>query len=188
MLVLAVVIRRDSPGPVFFCQQRVGLDGKPFTLIKFRTMSADTDPYGFSPKNAGDPRLTGVGKFFREHSLDELPQLINVVMGQMSLVGPRPLLLWQYQRWTDRQRRRTLVKPGLTGWAQVHGRAALTHEEKIEQDLWYVDNATLLLDLRIIIQTLRVVFSRQATYESRYSSQDQVNSNLADNRTRVSYN
>ena len=168
MLVMAVVIRRDSPGLVFFCQQRVGLDGKPFTLIKFRTMSADTDPYGFSPKNAGDPRLTGVGKFFREHSLDELPQLINVLCGQMSLVGPRPLLLWQYQRWTQRQRGRCLVKPGLTGWAQVIGRTELTHEKKIEYDLWYVDNATLLLDAKIIFKTVIMVVARRATYEPRY--------------------
>lgn len=168
MLVMAVVIRRDSPGPVFFRQQRVGLGGRPFTLMKFRTMSVDTDPYGFSPKNAGDPRLTSVGKCFREHSLDELPQLINVLSGQMSLVGPRPLLLWQYQRWTQRQRGRCLVKPGLTGWAQVIGRTELTHERKIEYDLWYVDNATLLLDAKIIFKTLFMVMARRATYEPRY--------------------
>lgn len=168
MLVMAVVIRRDSPGPVFFRQQRVGLGGRPFTLMKFRTMSVDTDPYGFSPKNAGDPRLTSVGKCFREHSLDELPQLINVLSGQMSLVGPRPLLLWQYQRWTQRQRGRCQVKPGLTGWAQVIGRTELTHERKIEYDLWYVDNATLLLDAKIIFKTLFMVMARRATYEPRY--------------------
>ena len=168
MLVMAVVIRRDSPGPVFFRQQRVGLGGRPFTLMKFRTMSADTDPYGFSPKNAGDPRLTSIGKSFREHSLDELPQLINVLSGQMSLVGPRPLLLWQYQRWTQRQRGRCQVKPGLTGWAQVIGRTELTHERKIEYDLWYVENATLMLDAKIIFKTLVMVMARRATYEPRY--------------------
>jgi len=169
MLVIAVLIRADSPGPSLFRQQRVGLGGKTFKLFKFRTMRPDVDPYGFSPADGSDPRLTRIGKPLREHSLDELPQLINVLLGHMSLVGPRPLLLWQYEKWTPRQRRRCEVKPGLTGWAQVLGRTELTHEEKIELDLWYVDHAGLWLDLKILWMTIAVVLKRQGTYEPKYS-------------------
>ena len=168
MIVIALLIRRDSPGPAFFRQQRVGLNGKPFTLLKFRTMRTDADPYGFSPKDGNDPRLTTIGKFLREHSLDELPQIINILANQMTLVGPRPLLIWQYEKWTPRQRQRCSVKPGLTGWAQVSGRTTLTHEEKIELDLWYVEKASILLDLKIIIKTIGKVIAKQDTYEPTY--------------------
>jgi len=175
MIVIAVLIRRNSPGPVFFRQQRIGLNGRQFTLIKFRTMRADTDPYGFSPKDGSDPRLTTIGKFLREHSLDELPQILNVLAGQMTLVGPRPLLPWQYEKWTPRQRGRCSVKPGLTGWAQVSGRTTLTHEEKIELDLWYVEGASMLLDLKIILQTVGKVIAKQDTYEPVYSHHETDN-------------
>ncbi len=168
MLVLAVLIRATSPGPAIFRQERVGLRGRRFTLYKFRTMRTDADPYGFSPQDSSDPRLTRVGRWIRETSLDELPQLFNVLKGDMTLVGPRPLLGWQWDRWTDRQRRRCDVRPGLTGWAQVCGRGDISHDDKIELDLWYVEHRSLALDLKILLLTLASVFRRKAIYETNY--------------------
>lgn len=170
MLLIALAIRLGSPGPALFRQQRAGWRGKPFTMLKFRTMRADVDPYGRSPRGPEDPRLTRLGRFLRERSLDELPQLLNVLAGQMSLVGPRPLYLRQAERWDQRQRRRLEVRPGMTGYAQVFGRASLTHEEKIELDLYYVDNRSFALDLRIMLRTITSMLSgRERTYERRYS-------------------
>jgi len=169
MALIALAIRRSSPGPAVFRQTRIGKNGKPFTLLKFRTMRTDTDPYGFSPKDDSDPRVTTIGKFLRRYSLDELPQLVNVIKGQMTLVGPRPLLPWQYEQWTDRQKRRCEVKPGLTGWAQISGRGSLTHEEKIELDIWYVDHATLALDIKILALTVVKVLRGEDTLEVQYS-------------------
>jgi lipopolysaccharide/colanic/teichoic acid biosynthesis glycosyltransferase len=170
LLLIALAIRLGSPGPALFRQQRVGWRGKPFTLLKFRTMRADVDPYGQSPRGSGDTRLTSLGRFLRERSLDELPQLLNVLAGQMSLVGPRPLYLRQAQVWTDRQKRRLLVRPGLTGYAQIRGRGELTHEEKIELDLHYVDNRSLGMDVKILCKTIVAVFTRRRdTYERCYS-------------------
>jgi sugar transferase EpsL len=174
MLVIAVLIRATSPGPAVFRQERVGLRGCRFTLYKFRTMRADTDPYGFSPQDRGDPRLTRVGRWIRETSLDELPQLFNVLKGDMTLVGPRPLLGWQYEQWTERQRRRCDVKPGLTGWAQVRGRGDISHEAKIELDLWYVERRSLALDLKILLLTLAHVFRRKAIYETNYHGRQEA--------------
>jgi lipopolysaccharide/colanic/teichoic acid biosynthesis glycosyltransferase len=169
MLLIAVAIRLSSRGPALFRQQRAGWRGKPFTLLKFRTMRADVDPYGPSPGGKADPRLTRLGRWLRELSLDELPQLLNVLAGQMSLVGPRPLYLRQAERWDERQRRRLRVRPGLTGYAQVYGRGDLTHEEKIELDLHYVDNRSLRLDLWIVLRTLAAVVRRRGgIYERRY--------------------
>ncbi len=168
MLVIAVLIRATSAGPVIFRQERVGLHGRRFTLYKFRTMRVDADPYGFSPQDRRDPRLTPIGRWLRETSLDELPQLLNVLKGDMTLVGPRPLLGWQYERWTERQRHRCDVKPGLTGWAQIRGRGNLSHDEKIELDLWYVANRSFALDMKIILLTLVQVFRRKAIYETDY--------------------
>lgn len=168
MLVVAILIRATSPGPAIFRQERVGLRGRRFTLYKFRTMRADTDPYGFSPTDRSDPRLTRVGRWIRETSVDELPQLLNVLKGDMTLVGPRPLLGWQWDQWTDRQRRRCDVKPGLTGWAQVRGRGDISHDEKIELDLWYVEHRGFALDVKIILLTLAGVFRRKAIYETNY--------------------
>ena len=133
-------------------------------------MRAGVDPYAGSPHEAGDPRLTRVGRFIRERSLDELPQLFNVLAGQMSLVGPRPLYERQAAEWTDRQRRRLDVRPGMTGYAQAFGRAGLTIEEKIELDLFYVENMSLWLDLKIIGRTVANIFTRRGdVYEQRYS-------------------
>ena len=172
MLLAALLIRAGSRGPAIFRQRRMGRGGRPFTMYKFRTMRADTDPFGDSPHSPADERLTGLGRRLRQTSLDELPQLFNILKGDMSLVGPRPLYERQAAQWDDRQRRRLLVRPGLTGYAQAYGRGALTLEEKIELDLHYVDHQSLALDCRIVWKTLGNAFSSPGqTYERRYSQQ-----------------
>jgi len=170
MLLIALAIRLESRGPALFRQRRTGWRGRPFTMLKFRSMRVDVDPYGGSPRDAHDPRLTRVGRLLRETSLDELPQLLNVLGGQMSLVGPRPLYERQAELWIPRQRRRLEVRPGLTGYAQAYGRAGLTHEDKIEMDVWYVDNQSHWLDLKILLRTLANLAARRGeVYEQRYS-------------------
>ena len=160
MVIAAVIIRLDSPGGPIFRQRRVGLGGKPFVLYKFRTMREGTDPFAPSPGSEADHRLTKIGRFLRERSIDELPQLWNVIEGTMSLVGPRPLYEKQAEKWTARQRRRLEVRPGLTGLAQVSGRGGLSHEEKLEIDVQYVVTRSLLLDLKILAITLIRLFQR----------------------------
>lgn len=167
--VIAMAVRLGSKGPAIFRQQRAGKGGKPFTFYKFRTMTVDVDPFGPSPKSGQDARLTRVGKFLREYSLDELPQLFNMLKGDMTLVGPRPLYVSQMTEWDARQRRRLLVKPGLTGLAQISGRAELTREEKLELDVRYVETANFRLDCRIMLSTITGVFRRKGIYEKRYS-------------------
>ncbi|MBS3820605.1 MAG: sugar transferase [Planctomycetes bacterium] len=170
MVALAVWLRLDSPGPAVFRQRRAGWHGRPFTLLKFRTMCVDTDPYGISPHGGEDPRLTTAGRWLRERSLDELPQLINVLRGEMTLVGPRPLYERQAALWNDRQRRRLEVKPGLTGYAQICGRGRLTHEDKIELDVQYVERRSPWLDVRILARTLTATLQRgDDVYEQQYS-------------------
>jgi undecaprenyl phosphate N,N'-diacetylbacillosamine 1-phosphate transferase len=132
-------------------------------------MILDVDPFGPSPKSGEDRRLTKVGKFLRECSLDELPQLFNILKGDMSIVGPRPLYISQIPEWNERQKKRLLVKPGLTGLAQIGGRAELTREEKLELDVEYVETATFLADIKIILATITHVFRRKSVYEKRYS-------------------
>jgi lipopolysaccharide/colanic/teichoic acid biosynthesis glycosyltransferase len=172
LAVIVVAIRLGSKGPAIFKQKRAGKNGKPFAFYKFRTMRADVDPFGPSPKSCEDPRLTYVGKFLREYSLDELPQLFNILKGNMSIVGPRPLYLSQIPEWSERQKKRLLVKPGLTGLAQIQGRAELTQEEKLELDVGYVETANLWLDCKIILATIALVFRRQGIYEKRYSQSE----------------
>ena len=167
--VVAFAIKVSSKGPAVFKQERAGKDGKPFVFYKFRTMKVAVDPFGPSPKNSEDPRLTKVGKFLREYSLDELPQLFNVLKGDMSIVGPRPLYVSQMAEWNERQKRRLLVKPGLTGLAQISGRGGLTREEKLELDVKYVETASFWGDIRIILATITRVFRRKNIYERRYS-------------------
>jgi undecaprenyl phosphate N,N'-diacetylbacillosamine 1-phosphate transferase len=168
-IIIWVLIRIGSKGRAVFRQERVGKDGKPFVFYKFRTMREDVDPFGPSPKSGDDPRLTRVGRFLREYSLDELPQLFNVLKGDMSIVGPRPLYMEQVKEWDDRQKKRLLVKPGITGLAQISGRGELTREEKLELDVQYVENVSLRLDLKIILITIVQVFRRKSIYEKRYS-------------------
>lgn len=165
LLALAVLIRRDSPGPAIFRQERAGRDMRPFTLHKFRTMRADAEAFGVSPKGPDDPRLTRLGRWLRETSLDELPQLWNILRGDMSLVGPRPLYISQAREFTPRQRRRLEVRPGITGLAQVTGRGDLPHEEKLEIDVQYVERASVWLDLRILGRTAARAFGRKAVYQ-----------------------
>ena len=152
LALLAVMVRINLGSPALFRQQRPGLLGQPFTFYKFRTMNDRTDKNGRLLPD--EDRLTGFGSFLRRTSLDELPQLFNVIRGDMSLVGPRPLLMEYLDLYTDEQMRRHEARPGITGWAQVNGRNALTWEEKFRLDLWYVDNNSFLLDLRIILLTI----------------------------------
>jgi lipopolysaccharide/colanic/teichoic acid biosynthesis glycosyltransferase len=156
----AVAIKLEDRGPVLYRQRRVGQDGREFELLKLRTMvvGAETQGAGWSV-NRGDPRITRVGRVLRRLSLDELPQLWNVVRGEMSLIGPRPTLAYQVERYTPRQRRRLEVKPGITGWAQVHGRAALPWNERIELDVWYVEHRSAWVDLKILAKTPLALFS-----------------------------
>ena len=150
----AVAVKLGDGGPVLFRQTRVGKDGRDFELLKLRTMvvGAETKGAGYAV-DRGDSRITRVGRFLRRTSLDELPQLWNVVRGDMSLIGPRPTLRYQVERYSERQRRRLEVLPGITGWAQIHGRAALPWDKRIELDVWYVDHRSPLVDLKIVLRT-----------------------------------
>ena len=168
-VIIAIAVKLSSKGPVIFKQERAGKNGKPFTFYKFRTMRADVEPFGASPKTGGDSRLTGTGKILREYSLDELPQLFNILKGDMSVVGPRPLYILQMAEWNERQKKRLLVKPGLTGLAQISGRGELTREEKLELDVKYVETANFGSDLKIILATIVQIFSRKNIYEKKYS-------------------
>jgi len=151
-IVLAMLIAIFLGFPVFFSQRRAGKDGKPFILYKFRTMTNEKDKNGNLLPDS--QRLTLIGQFLRKSSLDELPELLNVIKGDMSIVGPRPLLIKYLDRYTPEQARRHEVKPGITGWAQVNGRNAITWEEKFKYDVWYVDNMGFWLDLKIILMTV----------------------------------
>lgn len=167
--VIIAAIKLSSKGLAIFRQERAGKNGKPFIFCKFRTMRVDVEPFGSSPKTGDDPRLTRVGKLLREYSLDELPQLFNILKGDMSFIGPRPLYVSQMAEWDERQKKRLLVKPGLTGLAQISGRGQLTHEEKLELDVKYVETAGFLTDIKIILATIAQVFGRKNIYEKRYS-------------------
>ena len=154
LAVAALAIKLDDRGPVLYRQQRVGQDGREFELLKLRTMVSGAEHQGAGwAVNRGDPRITRVGRVLRRLSLDELPQLWNVVRGEMSLIGPRPTLAYQVEQYTPRQRKRLDVKPGITGWAQIHGRAALPWEDRIELDVWYVENRSPRVELKILLRT-----------------------------------
>jgi lipopolysaccharide/colanic/teichoic acid biosynthesis glycosyltransferase len=150
----ALAVKLGDGGPVLYRQTRVGKDGRDFELLKLRTMVVGAEKLGAGyAVDQGDPRITRVGRFLRRTSIDELPQLWNVVRGDMSLIGPRPTLRYQVERYDERQRRRLEVLPGITGWAQIHGRAALSWEERIELDVWYVDHRSPRTDLLILLRT-----------------------------------
>ena len=150
----ALAIRLEDGGPILFRQTRVGKDGEDFELLKLRTMvvGAELKGAGYAV-DAGDSRITRVGRFLRQTSIDELPQLWNVVRGDMSMIGPRPTLRYQVERYTARQRKRLDVLPGLTGWAQIHGRATLPWDARIELDVWYVEHRSPRVDLKILLRT-----------------------------------
>ena len=164
--VLALAIRLESPGHPFYTQTRVGKDGRSFMIYKLRTMvrGAEFTGAGLAIQE-GDDRITRVGRFLRRYSLDELPNLVNVLRGEMSIVGPRPTLVHQVEQYTERQRGRLAVKPGLTGWAQVNGRASLPWSERIDLDLYYVEHRSLALDLRIIARTVEMVLKGEGLYK-----------------------
>ncbi|MDM8542151.1 sugar transferase [Desulfococcaceae bacterium HSG9] len=159
MLSLVILIRLCFGNPVFFRQIRPGLNGKPFTIYKFRTMLNAYDKNGHLLPDS--ERLTEFGKLLRQVSLDELPELFNVLKGEMSLVGPRPLLMQYLTRYTPYQMRRHEIRPGITGWAQIHGRNNTPFSKRFEMDIWYVDNHSLSLDFRIIIYTASKVIKRE---------------------------
>lgn len=165
LAIASIAIRFDSRGPVIFRQRRIGRDGTPFEILKLRTMTDRAQETGPGVV-ADDPRITRVGRFLRDTSIDELPQLFNVLKNDMSMVGPRPTLGYQVEQYTERQRRRLEVLPGIIGWAQVNGRNQLSWAERIELDIWYVDNWSMKLDLRILALTLRRVLGREGTYSA----------------------
>lgn len=159
LVVVALLIRLRMGGPVFFLQQRPGLGAEPFTMLKFRTMR---NPEGALGEQLSDEkRLTPLGRCLRSSSIDELPEFINVLKGDMSIVGPRPLLPQYLSRYSTHQARRHEARPGVTGWAQVHGRNALTWTQKFDLDVWYVDHVSIALDFRIMVRTFRAVLKRE---------------------------
>ena len=166
MLVAMAAIRLETAGHPLYRQRRVGRDGREFDLLKLRTMVHGAEHVGAGMAvNEGDPRITRVGGFLRRFSLDELPNLLNVLRGELSIVGPRPTIPVQVAQYTERQRGRLAVKPGITGWAQVHGRASLPWSRRIELDLWYVEHRSLALDLRILARTARLVLGGHGLYK-----------------------
>jgi lipopolysaccharide/colanic/teichoic acid biosynthesis glycosyltransferase len=159
LVAAALAIKLEDRGPVVFRQTRVGRDGEDFELLKLRSMTVGAEHTGAGyAVDRGDARITRVGRVLRRTSVDELPQLWNVLRGDMSVIGPRPTLRYQVDRYTERQRRRLEVRPGLTGWAQVQGRASLAWADRIELDVWYVDHRSPLLDLKILLRTPRALF------------------------------
>jgi len=165
LLAAAIAIRLEGGGGVIYRQRRVGRDGRPFELHKLRTMVSGAEHMGAGiAVAAGDSRITRTGTLLRRYSLDELPNLVNVLRGEMAIVGPRPTIQSQVDEYTPRQRRRLEVKPGLTGWAQVNGRTSLPWAERIELDVWYVDNRSLALDLKILARTARLLVSGHGLY------------------------
>jgi undecaprenyl phosphate N,N'-diacetylbacillosamine 1-phosphate transferase len=164
-LYVVIKIKAEDRGPVFFIQERVGKDGKLFRMYKFRSMVVGAEKKGLGVfVSTDDERITKIGKFIRKTSIDELPQLINVLKGEMSIVGPRPTLEYQVERYNKEQKRRLLVKPGITGWAQINGRNNMTWPEKIKLDLWYVDHWSIGLDFKIIGRTIILVIKRKGIY------------------------
>ena len=165
LALAAIAIRLESPGPVIYRHPRIGRQGEPFELWKLRTMVQHAERMG-----AGlyiedrDPRITRTGRLLRRYSLDELPNLVNVLKGDLAIVGPRPTVAEQVDRYTPRQRRRLEVKPGITGWAQVNGRASLPWPQRIELDVWYVDHRSPALDLRILARTARLLVTGRGLY------------------------
>jgi len=181
MVLIALFIRIKMGNPVFFRQMRPGRHGKPFRIYKFRSMTNQLDSTGCLLPDAD--RLTGFGKFLRSTSLDEIPELFNVLNGEMSIVGPRPLLMQYLDRYSPDQERRHEVKPGLTGWAQVNGRNAITWEEKFQHDVWYVDHQSLWLDLKIIALTIFKIIKREGISQPGEATASEFNPEGQDPKT-----
>lgn len=178
LVSIAVLIKRETPGNVLFIQERIGKEGRPFKLYKFRTMLPDADKKTLGKYISEDEEyITHTGSILRKWALDELPQLINVLMGDMSMIGPRPTLAYQVEKYNSRQKKRLLVKPGLTGWAQVNGRNKLNWPERIELDVWYVENWSLWLDLKIMLRTPFVLIKGEGAFSSGDMADDIVREN-----------
>nr|WP_295597932.1 sugar transferase [uncultured Terrisporobacter sp.] len=175
LLVVALLVRINLGSPVFFTQTRLGKDGKEFKMIKFRTMKDSLDKFGQLLPD--EQRLTKFGKILRSTSLDELPELINVLKGDMTLVGPRPLLVEYKELYSERQFRRHEVYPGITGWAQINGRNAISWNERFELDVWYVDNISFLLDMKILVMTILKVIKRDGINEQGQASMSKFTGN-----------
>jgi lipopolysaccharide/colanic/teichoic acid biosynthesis glycosyltransferase len=166
LLAAIVAIRLESPGPAIYRQRRIGKDGRPFDMLKLRTMVQGAEHIGAGlAVDEHDSRITRVGALLRRTSLDELPNLLNVLRGEMSLIGPRPTIPVQVAQYTPRQRRRLQIKPGITGWAQVNGRASLPWSERIELDLHYIEHRSLALDAKIIARTFKLVLGGDGLYK-----------------------
>jgi sugar transferase EpsL len=173
LVLIGILVRLKIGSPVLFRQVRPGKDGKPFIIYKFRTMTDERDENGkFLPDGE---RLTRLGRFLRKTSMDELPELFNVIKGDMSIVGPRPLLMQYLDRYTPEQARRHEVKPGITGWAQVNGRNAISWEDKFKHDVWYVDNWSLWLDVKIIAMTVWKVLKREGISQDGQATAEEFN-------------
>lgn len=168
IVIIAILVRINLGSPIIFKQIRPGKHGKPFTLYKFRTMTDERDENGFLLPD--ELRLTSFGKFLRKYSLDEFPQLLNVLKGDISLVGPRPLLMDYLPLYTEEQAKRHLVKPGITGWAQVNGRNSISWEEKFKLDVWYVENQSFLLDIKILFLTIKKVINSEGIKHGEYAT------------------
>lgn len=172
-LVIAIAIKVSSRGTVFYLQERVGRAGKPFSIYKFRTMVEDAEHMGSGVQiEDDDPRITTVGECLRKWSIDELPQLINIIKGEMSFVGPRPTLQYQVDEYSPQQRKRLDMKPGITGWAQVNGRNNIPWDERIELDVWYIEHWSLWLDFKIVLKTVKVLFTKNDIYSDKGISYD----------------
>jgi lipopolysaccharide/colanic/teichoic acid biosynthesis glycosyltransferase len=168
LILVALLIKLTSRGPVFYVQERIGKDGRPFQFIKFRTMVVGAEEQGTGILTLrDDPRVTKVGRVLRRFSLDELPQLWNVLRGEMSLVGPRPGLDYQVQQYTAFQRRRLTVLPGISGWAQVNGRNAITWDERIKRDVEYIERLSFALDMQILLRTFAAVLRSESLFAER---------------------
>jgi undecaprenyl phosphate N,N'-diacetylbacillosamine 1-phosphate transferase len=166
---ITAAIKFNDGGPVFFIQERPGLEGNPFRMYKFRSMIVGAENMGAGPYIEGenDSRITKPGRLLRKASLDELPQLFNIIKGEMSLVGPRPGMFYHLKHYTDRQRLRLTVKPGLTGWAQINGRNSLSWPQRIEHDIWFIQNQSLYLYIKIILITFPSLFKKEGIYAER---------------------
>lgn len=176
MVVITISLFLSNHGNPFFFQERLGINGDIFTIIKFKTMNDKKDNEGNLLSDA--ERLTSIGKFIRKTSLDELPQLINVLKGEMSLIGPRPLLPFYWDLYNDFQKRRNEIKPGITGWAQVNGRNSIPWEEKFRLDVWYVDNISLILDFKILIMTIFKVLKSEGINEEGHATSEEFKGNF----------
>lgn len=179
--VVAILIKLDSKGSVFFRQERVGKNGQLFKTWKFRTMIEEAVSKGLDYNvTKDDPRITKVGRILRNWGLDELPQLVNVLKGEMSIVGPRPTLKYQVEQYNDFQCKRLLVKPGITGWALIHGRNLLNWEERIKYDVWYIENQSLWFDFKIMLKTVWVVFIKREGVYGKGGINDEFTSPLSE--------